>query len=273
MGDIQVTQTRRISRAGRNRLLYNLQFTDFTSAPSLPEGKTRSAQNARRHGFAAAEFIVVRAEHLDEVADIKADLVAVYHPVNSEELSALERVALTRHTMLRASRLEAGLFSSGINEAVDTEGAFRNQPSLDITVSQGLNHALADGFVRLVRQSPEIWKLFLRYQAQAGRNYRQAIQEFDRLKSLRDELPNEPVIEPEPAPAQPVTPPPNEPVPAREPDPAPVAPPPPPPFPRDIPPTTEPIVIINNARPGSLRPERAPLAPSSPVSSDVLQKV
>ncbi len=228
-----------------------------STGPRTPEGKSRSAQNARRHGFAAAEFIVVRAEHLDEVADIKADLVAVYHPVNSEELSALERIALTRHTVLRASRLEAGLFSSGINEAVDTEGAFRNQPSLDITVSQGLNHALADGFVRLVRQSPEIWKLFLRYQAQAGRNYRQAIQEFDRLKSLRDELPNEPVIEPEPAPAQPVTPPPNEPAAAREPVPAP----PPPPFPRDIPPTTEPIVIINNARPGSLRPEPAPKQP------------
>ena len=229
-----------------------------STGPRTPEGKSRSAQNARKHGFAAADFIVVRAEHLDEVADIKADLVAVYHPVNFEELSALERIALARHAVLRASRLEAGLFSTGINEAVDTDGAFRNQPSLDVTVGQGFNHALADGFVRLVRQSPEIWKLFLRYQAQAGRAYRQAIQEFDRLKSLRDELPNEPVMEAEPKPAQSVPPPPNEPIPARQTDPPPVAPPPPPPYPRDIPPTTEPIVIINNDPPGSRRPEPAP---------------
>jgi hypothetical protein len=37
--------------------------------------------------------------------------------------------------------------------------------------------------------------LLLRYQAQAERHYRRAIEEFDRLKALRSELPNEPIIE------------------------------------------------------------------------------
>jgi hypothetical protein len=37
--------------------------------------------------------------------------------------------------------------------------------------------------------------LLLRYQAQAERHYRRAIEEFDRLKALRKELPNEPIIE------------------------------------------------------------------------------
>jgi hypothetical protein len=36
------------------------------------------------------------------------------------------------------------------------------------------------------------WRVFLRYQAQAERNYRSALEEFERLKALRDELPNEP---------------------------------------------------------------------------------
>jgi hypothetical protein len=35
------------------------------------------------------------------------------------------------------------------------------------------------------------WSLFLRYQAQAERNYRRAVEEFERLKALRSELPPE----------------------------------------------------------------------------------
>jgi hypothetical protein len=39
--------------------------------------------------------------------------------------------------------------------------------------------------------------LLLRYQAQAERHYRRAIEEFDRLKALREELPIEPITEPD----------------------------------------------------------------------------
>ena len=35
------------------------------------------------------------------------------------------------------------------------------------------------------------WGLLLRYQAQAERNYRRAVEEFERLKALRHELPSE----------------------------------------------------------------------------------
>ena len=44
------------------------------------------------------------------------------------------------------------------------------------------------------------WPLFLRYQAQAERNYRRALEEFSRLQALRAELPNQPIsgLQPEP---------------------------------------------------------------------------
>ena len=42
------------------------------------------------------------------------------------------------------------------------------------------------------------WSLFLRYQAQAERHYRRAIEEFERLKALRAKLPNEPILEVQP---------------------------------------------------------------------------
>ena len=35
------------------------------------------------------------------------------------------------------------------------------------------------------------WSLFLRYQAQAERHYRRAVEEFERLKALRGELPDD----------------------------------------------------------------------------------
>jgi hypothetical protein len=68
---------------------------------------------------------------------------------------------------------------------------------IEVTRAQNRNFLLAQGFHHLSRQSNS-WSLLLRYQAQAERLYRRAVEEFDRLKALRDELPNEPVPDPEP---------------------------------------------------------------------------
>jgi len=38
------------------------------------------------------------------VANLRADLIAVYQPVNSQELFAIERIALTRQAILRAAQ-------------------------------------------------------------------------------------------------------------------------------------------------------------------------
>ena len=78
-------------------------------APGLttPEGKARSAQNARKHGFTASTFAVVRLEDLQEIAHLKDDLLAVYQPVNGQELFALKRIALAQQGLLRAARIES----------------------------------------------------------------------------------------------------------------------------------------------------------------------
>jgi hypothetical protein len=74
---------------------------------------------------------------------------------------------------------------------------FAGYGDIEITRAQNRNFLLAQGFHHLSRQSNS-WSLLLRYQAQAERLYRRAVEEFDRLKALRDELPNEPVPDPEP---------------------------------------------------------------------------
>ena len=198
------------------QLAANRANASRSTGPRTPNGKSRSAQNARQHGFTASTFAVVRIEDLDEIARLKADLVAVYQPVNAQELFAVERIALAQQSLLRVARLEAGLFTSALDTAVDNIGngvVLQNYDviaGIEITRAQNQNYAIAEGFHRMTQRSNS-WALFLRYQAQTERNYRRAIEEFDRLKSLRGELPNEPISEPQPEPTQPASPAPEPP--------------------------------------------------------------
>ena len=133
-----------------------------STGPRTPEGKARSARNARTHGFTASTFIVDRLEELDEIARLKQDLVAVYQPVNSQELFALEQIALAQQTMLRAYRLESGLFANCLEMALNDSATPISRwspisdvglPLDEITLAQNRNYALADGFERMAKQS------------------------------------------------------------------------------------------------------------------------
>jgi hypothetical protein len=184
--------------ASPEQLAANRANAAHSSGPKTPEGKARSAQNSVKHGFTASTFVVVRLEDLQEIARLKSDLVSVYQPVNAQELFALERMALSQQAILRAARLESGLFTTSLNETLDTNDRpftpmskeLAGDGDIEITRAQNRNYCLAEGFLRLVRQSNG-WSIFLRYQAQAERQYRRALEDFDRLKALRHDLPNE----------------------------------------------------------------------------------
>jgi hypothetical protein len=184
------------------RIAANRANAAKSTGPRTPQGKARSAQNARKHGFTGSTFAVVRLEDLQEVAHLREDLLAVYQPVNSQEVFAIERMALAQQTILRAARLESGLFTACLSEAMDPLGKLfipmsqelAGDGDIEITRAQNRNYALGVGFHRVARQSNSI-SLMLRYQAQAERQYRRAVEEFERLKALRDELPEELPVE------------------------------------------------------------------------------
>jgi len=190
-----------------------------STGPRTPEGTARSAQNARLHGFAGSTFAVVRLEDLNEIAHLLADLTQLYQPANSQELFALERVALTQQALLRASRLESGLFTNCLDLALSrTDLPFTpmtpelvGNGDIEITRAQNRNFALADGFHSMARQTNS-WSLFLRYQAQAERHYRRAIEEFERIQALRAILPNEPILPVQPQEKETACAPENEPI-------------------------------------------------------------
>lgn len=176
------------SQASEKQLAANRANALKSTGPRTPEGKARSSQNSRKHGFAAHTIAAARRQDLRETARLKAGLLAVYRPLNSQELFAIDRLALAQQALLRAARLETSLFTTCLDEALcDPE----------IGRVPNLNSALGEGFHGMAQKS-NAWTLFLRYQAQAERNYRRAVDEFERLKALRPELPNEPAAESQP---------------------------------------------------------------------------
>src|ERR1017187_5289617 len=193
--------TKRISD---RQLAANRANAAQSTGPRSPEGKARSAQNSRKHGFTASTFAVVRLEDVDSVARLREDAIAVYQPVNSQEIFAIERIALAQQAILRVERLHSGLCTTWLNETIsaDDRPLIGISPHLvnednQILKAQNRSYLLADGF-RRATQNSQSWPLFLRYQAQTERLYRRAIEEFERLKALRHELPNEPIVDAQP---------------------------------------------------------------------------
>src|ERR1019366_602137 len=187
------------STVSPERLAANRANAAKSTRPRSPQGQTRPAQNARKHGFTASTFAVVRLEDLQEVAHLKDDLVAFYQPVNSQELFAVDRIALAQHALLR---------SFGEPMVLMNEGLAGNR-DIEITRAQNRNYLLGEGFHRMASKSNS-WSLCLRYQAQAERHGApsgpRAVEEFERLKALRGELPNEAIFEAQPEQNEPLAP-------------------------------------------------------------------
>jgi hypothetical protein len=200
------------------RLTANRENAKKSTGPRTEDGKARASRNADEahrpllgpavvrdqkiaHGFRASSFAVVRLEDLDEVEKLKADAVACYKPVNSQELVAVERIAMAQQQIFRGARLDAGMFTSAMNEVLDRtnnpvtpmDPTMVGDGDIEITRQQNRNYCIAEGFRRIAKESNAIG-LMLRYRAQAEREYRRAVEDFDRLKALRHQMPNEPNV-------------------------------------------------------------------------------
>jgi hypothetical protein len=199
-----------------NRVAANQANARHSTGPKSPEGKARASQNARKHPFNPDPFTVVRIEDRAAVGTLVAEAIATYQPINSQERDAAERIALAKHSIRRMSVLEAGLFTNCLDQAMSgpAEPFILNRSELatgiEIPLEQARAYWLAFGFNSFTRQS-NIAATFLRFQAQAERLHRRAVEDFHRLLKLRGQLPPEkyedpiepeiePKIEPIPAP-------------------------------------------------------------------------
>jgi hypothetical protein len=76
--------------------------------PRTQEGKTRSAQNALKHGLRAQKFVVVGDEDPKEFAALEAALVEELAPERALQSVLAGRIARAAWRLERAERLAAG---------------------------------------------------------------------------------------------------------------------------------------------------------------------
>jgi len=181
-----------------DRVAANRANARKSTGPRTPEGKARASQNARKHPFNPDPFTIVRIEDRAEIASLVADAIATYQPINSQERNTVERIALGQHSMRRMSALEAGFFTNCLDQGPMDPNILEHSErgkGLEIAPGQHRAYGLAFGFNRYTRQS-NIVASVLRFQAQAERLYRHAVEDFHRLLKLRDQLPPEEYEEP-----------------------------------------------------------------------------
>jgi hypothetical protein len=189
-----------------------------STGPRTPEGKLRASRNSRKHGLADAAVSILRLEDRGELDNLRADALARYRPRDSQEMFAVERIAMCQLMMIRGWRLEAGMFITCLNRVLNDDdtpifGIHESLfPDAGIRVEQNRNSAMAEGFQRMAIQSP-MWSLVIRYQAQVERQYRRAIEDFQRLIRERKNSPNEPDSDPQPQETEPQSAPADEPIP------------------------------------------------------------
>jgi hypothetical protein len=80
-----------------------------SSGPTSPEGKARSAANARRYGFRSGEFWLLPDEDPDAFAALHASKVRLLAPVGEDEEALVRDFVCAEWKAIRADRLEAAL--------------------------------------------------------------------------------------------------------------------------------------------------------------------
>jgi hypothetical protein len=184
-----------------NRVAANRAGARKSTGPKTPEGKARASQNARKYPFDPDPFTIVRIEDRARLASLVAGAIATYWPTNSQERSAVERIGLAQNSMLRMYSLEAGFFTNCLPQAMEGPA----DPNIlkrsgiangtEIPLGQHRAYWIAFGFDRFTQKS-NILATFLRFQAQAERLHRRAVEDFHRLLKLRDQLRPEQYEEP-----------------------------------------------------------------------------
>lgn len=194
---VKEPKRRKRQPASEHQIAVNRANALRSSGPATRDGKARSSRNAIKHGLSTSRFTVVRLEDIAELEELRANLVDCYCPVNSQELEVIDWMARAQLSMRRAAQLEASLFTAGINQALGDPWVHLKEIQKDNQLSTDQNRGffLAEGVRQLVSESSSILSVMLRYQAHAERQYHRAVDEFERLKKLRAEMPNEPISE------------------------------------------------------------------------------
>lgn len=90
------------------QLAANTANARHSTGPRTPEGKTRSAQNARKHGLTAREVVIAPGEQ-EDFEELLADYQAEIHPQGVLQQTLFNELVAAAWNLRRIARLEAEL--------------------------------------------------------------------------------------------------------------------------------------------------------------------
>ena len=195
-------------KVSQKRIEANRRNAQKSTGPRTAEGKARSSLNATTHGlssFSQSPLDPACLLHMEDKAQFLGllnEYIATYRPQHRDELDLLTEAVYAKWRQQRLWLAETNQIEVAIAQ---NENDLRRALPTATTTAQ-----LANG----IAKSEQILKLYLRYDAQLHRHYRNCLKDLNDLQDRRAAQPPlagpEP-IEPKPPAAQSECPPPTEP--------------------------------------------------------------
>ena len=193
-------------KTSQKRIEANRRNAQQSTGPRTAPGKAKSAQNATTHGLSRlhvnplAPGCFLKIEDENQFRILLDEYVATYNPQHRDELDLLTEGVYAKWRQQRLWLAETNQIEIAI-----AQGESELRKSLPMA---NANAHLANG----IAKSEAVLKLYLRYDAQLHRHYRNCLKDLRDLQAQRlplDDSPNEPklsVAETEiPAPSEPMT--------------------------------------------------------------------
>jgi hypothetical protein len=155
-----------------------------SQGPVTPEGKARSAANARpTHGLSspdrAGHSVILRNENRDEFMLLYGSLVGEHAPVTATEYLTVHEMATTTWRLNRALTMETALLDLQMDDMLDK--VEQDYESIDESTR------LALGFRELADKSPA-FSVLLRYEARLTRQVDRCLKRLSTLRAERVDM-------------------------------------------------------------------------------------
>ncbi len=176
-------------KTSQKRIEANRRNAQDSTGPRTAQGKAKSAQNSTTHGLshlhvnALAPRCFLKIEDEDQFRILLDEYVATYNPQHRDELDLLTEGVYAKWRQQRLWMAETNQIEIAI-----AQGESDLRKALPMA---NANAHLANGIVK----SEVVLKLYLRYDAQLHRHYRNCLKDLRDLQASRlppDDAPSEP---------------------------------------------------------------------------------
>ena len=176
-------------KSSQKRIEANRRNAQQSTGPRTAEGKAKSATNSTSHGFSSlnmnplAPGCFLHTEDESQFLGLLNEYVVTYNPQHPDELDLLTEAVFAKWRQQRIWLAETGQIEIAIAQG---ESELRKSlPRADAKAH------LANG----IAKSEAVLKLYLRYDAQLHRHYRNCLKDLRDLQPMRlppDDAPSEP---------------------------------------------------------------------------------